>query len=75
MTLQEIIDNEKKYSYEDGLEQGLEQGMEQGLKQGLENSIRMLKKLNVSEMDAYGSLMEQFSLTDEEVAEYMKRFW
>ena len=67
MTLQEIIDNEKKYSYEDGLEQGLEQG--------LENSIRMLKKLNVPETDAYRSLMEQFSLTEEEAAEYMKRFW
>ena len=67
MTLQEIIDNEKKYSYEDGLEQGLERG--------LENSIRMLKKLNVPETDAYASLMEQFSLTEEEAAEYMKRFW
>ena len=67
MTLQEIIDNEKKYSYEDGLEQGLEQG--------LENSIRMLKKLNVPETDAYRTLMEQFSLTEEEAAEYMKRFW
>ena len=67
MTLQEIIDNEKKYSYEDGKEIGRQEG--------LENSIRMLKNLNVSETDAYASLMEQFSLTEEKAAEYMKRFW
>ena len=33
MTLQEIIDHEKDFSYKDGLQQGLQQGLRQGLQQ------------------------------------------
>ena len=93
MTLQEIIDFEKQYSYEDGLEagirtgresglrEGLEVGRESGLKEGLETgfmngitaAIRMLKDLRIPESVACRSLAEQFHLTEEEAAEYMKQ--
>ena len=82
MTLQEIIDFEKQYSYEDGLEagreyglrEGMEAGRESGLKEGLTAAIRMLKDLHISEPAACRSLAEQFHLTEEEAAEYMKQF-
>ena len=89
MTLQEIIDFEKQYSYEDGLEagreyglrEGMEAGRESGLKEGLETgfmngitaAIRMLKDLRIPESAACRSLAEQFHLTEEEAAEYMKQ--
>ena len=90
MTLQEIIDFEKQYSYEDGLEagresglrEGMEAGRESGLKEGLETgfmngitaAIRMLKDLHIPEPAACRSLAEQFHLTEEEAAEYMKQY-
>ena len=78
MTLQEIIDFEKQYSYEDGLEAGRESGLKEGLETGFMNgitaAIRMLKDLRIPESVACRSLAEQFHLTEEEAAEYMKQF-
>ena len=90
MTLQEIIDFEKQYSYEDGLEAGIRTGRESGLREGMEAgiktgresglkegltaAIRMLKDLHIPESAACRSLAEQFHLTEEEAAEYMKQY-
>ena len=63
MTLQEIIDQEKKYSLEIGRREGIEAG------------IRMLKELNHSKEEACRAVTKQFQLTEDEAKEYLKHYW
>lgn len=71
MTLQEIIDQEKKYSYHDGEKSGHERGLEQGIEAG----IRMLKELNIPKEEACRAVEKQFQLTEDEAKEYLKHYW
>ena len=73
MTWEDVIEYEKRDSYEDGKKSGLEQGLVQGLEQGLEQGINAListcRELGVSNEEIIAKLMEKFSLTEDEAKE------
>ena len=63
MTLQDMIDYEKKESYEDGKAEGREEG--------ILVLISTLKELNVPSDEILKQLMQKFSLTMEEAKAYL----
>ena len=63
MTLQEMIDYEKRDSYEDGL------------KNGIMATINICKSLNLDGTQTKGKIVEQFSITEEQADEYLNLYW
>ena len=63
MTLQEMIDYEKRDSYEDGI------------KDGIMGSINICKSLNLDKTETKAKLLEQFSLLEEQADEYLNLYW
>ncbi len=63
MTLQEMIDYEKRDSYEDGI------------KDGIMGSIKICKSLNLGKTETKAKLLEQFSLLEEQADEYLNLYW
>ena len=71
MTLQDMIDYEKKESYEDGVAFGREEGREEGRKEGILALINSLSELNIPTEQIEEQLMQKFSLTKEEAQAYL----
>lgn len=67
MTLQEMIDYEKRDSYEDGLKNGLNNG--------IKASINICKSLKLDHTQTKAKLLEQFSLLEEQADEYLNLYW
>ena len=67
MTLQEMIDYEKRDSYEDGLKDGL--------KNGIMATINICKSLNLDSTQTKDKIVEQFSVTEEQADEYINLYW
>ena len=67
MTLQDMIDYEKKESFEDGVALGREEGREEGIF----ILISSLKELDIPDEQILNQLMEKFSLTKEKAEEYL----
>lgn len=61
MTLQDMIDYEKKESFDEGVALG----REEALKEGIYALISSLKDLNIQEEQIIAQLMQKFSLTKE----------
>lgn len=64
MTLQEMIDYEKRDSYEDGIKAGAIMG-----------SINTCKSLNLNKIQTKNILLEQFAIPKEQADEYMNLYW
>lgn len=67
MTLQEMIDYEKRDSYEDGLKDGL--------KNGIMATINICKSLNLDSTQTKDKIVEQFSVTEEQADKYLNLYW
>ncbi len=67
MTLQEMIDYEKRDSYEDGLKDGF--------KNGIIATINICKSLNLDRAQTKDKIVEQFSITEEQADEYLNLYW
>lgn len=67
MTLQEMIDYEKRDSYEDGLKNGLNNG--------IKASINICKSLKLDHTQTKAKLLEQFLLLEEQADEYLNLYW
>ena len=67
MTLQDMIDYEKKESFEDGMALGIEKGRDEGIFA----FISLAKEMNLSKELILDQLMQKFSLTKEEAANYL----
>lgn len=71
MTLQEIIDYEKDYSFNDGLQTGVQQGIQQGI-QGI---VRTCQNLDQTKEKTKETLIKEFDITKEEAGEYISLYW
>lgn len=58
-----------------GLQQGIEQGIQAGIKQGIKSLIEVCEGLNISKDLIQNALVEKFSVTEGEAAEYMRLYW
>jgi len=68
MTLQEIIDHEKDYSFKDGVRVGVQQGIRQGI-------IRTCQTLNQTKEATIEALIRECEITREESEEYLRLYW
>ena len=71
MTLQDMIDYEKKESFEDGVALGREEGREEGRVEGIFILISSLKELDIPDEQILNQLMQKFFLTMEEANAYL----
>lgn len=71
MTLQELMDRE----HEIGHEEGFALGVEQGIEQGIESVIAVYREFNVSEDDAKTKIKNSFSINEEMIEVYFKKYW
>jgi len=62
-TLQEMIDYEKRDSYDEGL------------KDGIIATINICKSLNLDSAQTKDKIVEQFSITEEQADEYLNLYW
>ena len=67
MTLQDMIDYEKKESYEDGVAFGREEGREEGILA----FVGLCQEMNFSKEQIFNQLIQKFSLTKEEAETYL----
>ncbi len=72
MTLQEVIDYEKRDSYEEGVEIGRAEGIAVGIIQG---TISTYKSFGQDITQAKAHLINHFQLTNEKADEYINLYW
>ena len=66
MTLDDVINYEKRDSYNEGVEDGRKEGFINGRESGINGFISACRKMNHSDDDIINLLIEEFSLTKEE---------
>ena len=71
MTLQDMIDYEKKESFDDGVALGREEGREEARKEGIRVLIGSLKDLNIPSEQILEQLMQKFALSMEDAKTYL----
>lgn len=71
MGIMGVIDYEKRDAYDIGHSNGFEDGLEEGI----QKAIKVCKKLGNDENKTREAIMEQFSLTEVKVKEYMTCYW
>ena len=71
MTLQEIIDHEKDYSFNDGVRVGIQQGIQQGI----QSIIRTCRNLNQTKEKTIETLQHEYNISQEEAKEYLSLYW
>jgi len=64
MTLQDVIDYEKRDSFNEGVELGVIQG-----------TISTCKSFNLDKMEIQQRIKNQFELTEEKAEEYINQYW
>ena len=47
----------------------------EGLAEGIRALIKVCREFGVSQEDTSGRLMEEFSLTEEETGNYLRKYW
>ncbi len=67
MTLQEIIDHEKDYSFNDGVRVGIQQG--------IQSIIRTCRNLNQTKEKTIETLQHEYNISQEEAKEYLSLYW
>lgn len=60
---------------QDGIKQGVKQGVEQGIEQGVRAMVSTLQELSFSRQAVQNKIMDKFTLTKDQAAAYMKKFW
>ena len=71
MTLQDMIDYEKKESFEDGIALGREEGRNEARREGVLVFISFAEEMKLSAGQIREQLMQKFSLTAEEAEAYL----
>ena len=64
-----------KATYEQGFDEGHEAGLAEGLNTGIKTMISFCKRRQISREAALHDLMLDFSLSEQQAAEYMEKYW
>lgn len=57
------------------LEELRREGQREGRREGIRATVRTCRNFNISEEDTIRNIMKEFSLTREEAADYVKKYW
>lgn len=64
-----------KETYEDGFAEGHEAGLAEGLLSGIKSLISSCRRHQIPKDTAIHDLMLDFSLSEQQAAEYMEKYW
>ena len=60
---------------QEGVEEGRQEGRWEGILEGIRATVRTCRNFNISETDAVRNIMNEFSLSQEEAVNYVKKYW
>ena len=59
----------------EGRQEGRQEGRWEGILEGIRATVRTCRNFNISEADIVRNLMNEFSLSQEEAVNYVKKYW
>ena len=59
----------------EGREEGRQEGRWEGILEGIRATVRTCRNFNISETDTVRNIMNEFSLSQEEAVNYVKKYW
>ena len=60
---------------EEGRQEGRQEGRWEGILEGIRATVRTCRNFNISEADTVRNIMNEFSLSQEEAVNYVKKYW
>ena len=60
---------------QEGVEEGRQEGRWEGILEGIRATVRTCRNFNISEADTVRNIMNEFSLSQEEAVNYVKKYW
>ena len=60
---------------EEGRQEGRREGRWEGILEGIRATVRTCRNFNISETDTVRNIMNEFSLSQEEAVNYVKKYW
>ena len=69
------IGAERQINMCNALEELRQEGVEEGRKEGIRATVRTCRNFNISETDTVRNIMNEFSLSQEEAVNYVKKYW
>ena len=60
---------------QEGVEEGRQEGRWEGILEGIRATVRTCRNFNISETDTVRNIMNEFSLSQEETVNYIKKYW
>ena len=58
-----------------GRQEGRQEGRWEGILEGIRATVRTCRNFNISETDTVRNIMNEFSLSQEEAVNYVKKYW
>jgi len=58
-----------------GRQKGRQEGRWEGILEGISATVRTCRNFNISETDTVRNIMNEFSLSQEEAVNYVKKYW
>ena len=56
-------------------QEGRQEGRWEGILEGIRATVRTCRNFNISEADTVRNIMNEFSLSQEEAVNYVKKYW
>ena len=60
---------------QEGVEEGRQEGRWEGILEDIRATVRTCRNFNISEADTVRNIMNEFSLSQEEAVNYVKKYW
>ena len=60
---------------QEGVEEGRQEGRWEGILEGIRATVRTCRNFNISETDTVRNIMNEFSLSQEQAVNYVKKYW
>lgn len=60
---------------EEGRKEGRQEGRWEGILEGIRATVRTCRNFHISEADTVRNIMNEFSLSQEEAVNYVKKYW
>ena len=72
---QEGVEEGRQEGRLEGRQEGRQEGRWEGILEGIRATVRTCRNFNISEADTVRNIMNEFSLSQEEAVNYVKKYW
>ena len=73
--LEELRQEGVEEGRQEGRQEGRREGRWEGILEGIRATVRTCRNFNISETDTVRNIMNEFSLSQEEAVNYVKKYW